>query len=134
MYNSVKFGSFWVFYIYSWFLTAGLPLRASYTLSIFYKQRFNWKTGCQFLNFFGCCLILSLNFDGRCLFQNKKVAKTTRNFKNYLSIQMGIISENIICLKFCCVSHKNLTLILQLICHFMIFSRKIKVCRCLSYS
>ena len=36
-------------------------------------------------------------------------------------------------LKFCYISHKNLIVILLFFCHFMIFSRKIKVCCCLTY-
>ena len=37
------------------------------TLSIFYKQRFKWKTGWQFFNFFYCCLILPIKFWGSLL-------------------------------------------------------------------
>ena len=69
--------------------------------------------------------------------RTKKLQKITEIFKNDLSKYIGKnlpeSSANILYLKFCCISHKNLIDILHIFCHFMIFSRKIRVCCCLTY-
>ena len=100
--------------------------RITYTLSIFYRQQFNWKTSCQFLNFLGHCLILPIKFWWSLLIWEQRGCKNSGNLKKTSNFWVGIICQYHVFEYFLRFT-KKFNSHLSFFCHFMIFSRKRKV-------